>query len=175
MNTYNKSYSHTGFCGSRSLSGPAAALCRSVSASLSASGSVVSVGCASGADAAVRSAVPSAVVFSVASGLWGSGRAAYARRSAALVRSLPPGSAFVGFPAAPCPSGVVPARSWRSGRPVSGSWSALALASGLGLSVFVFGVPAPSLPAWPGSWSPVSAGPLGGSFSFSVPCQLSLF
>lgn len=164
------SFPSVGFCGSRRLSGSAASLAGRVAGSVSACGVPVSVGCAAGADAAVRSACPSAVVLSVASGRFGSGRSAFARRSAALVSSLPSGSAFVGFVSSPCPAVVSPSpspsRCFCGGG--SGSWASLALAAGLGLAVFVFwaGSGAFPAPAWGGSWSPVSSGVFAGSFRF---------
>ena len=174
----NYQFSSVGFCGSRSLAGAPASLASSVAAAVSATGVQVSVGCAAGADAAVRAACPSAAVLSVRSGLFGSGPPAFARRSAALVRSLPPGSAFVGFVGSPCPSIVRPspssARCFCGGG--SGSWASLAFAAGLGLSVFVFWSGSGSFPApvWGGYWSPVSSGVFAGSFRFS-PAALSLF
>jgi len=147
--------SAVGFSGSRRAPSGVRSVVASVASALSAAGRSVFVGCASGVDAAVRSACPSAVVFSVASGRFGAGRSAFSRRSAALVSALPAGSGFLVFPSGPCPVGVVPAASWRSGSPPSGSWSSAALAVGRGLSVFVFG--GFPLPAWPGgSWSPAS-------------------
>lgn len=176
--------SAVGFCGSRSLPPSVglsvSAVCRSF-VSLLPSGRPavpVFVGCASGADALVCSSLrvrPSFVVGSSAAAL---GRGAFAARSALLVRSLAaccPGAPFVGFVSSSCPAGVVPGRSWRSGASPSGSWSSLALAAGLGLSVVVcrVGLSGASLPVWPGgSWSvcPVSGGALW------VPSpQLSLF
>ena len=139
---------HCGFSGSRAAS-PLAALAGRLAARLSAAGVAVSVGCAPGVDAAVRLAVPGAAVFSVAGGAFGGGRSAFARRSAALVASLPAGAGFLVFPGGGCPPGVVPAPSWRGGSPPSGSWSSAALAVGRGLAVFVF-CPVASLPAWPG-------------------------
>lgn len=167
-----------GFCGSRSLP---ASFAPAVARAVAGAGSVA-VGCAAGADALVRSSALSLgrplSVFSVASGRFGSGRSAFARRSVACVRSVAavPGAAFVGFVSSPCPPGAAPARSWRSGRPVSGSWSSLALAAGLGLPVFVFwcGAPAGWLPvpsAW-GSWSAVPAGPFAGAFLLVPPPAL---
>ncbi len=160
-----------GFCGSRRLPSSFRPLVFRIVRGVQGSGQGVAVGCAAGADALVRSAARDPLVFSVASGEWGRGRSAFARRSVALVRAVAasgPGAAFVGFVSVPCPARVVPAPRWRSGRPVSGSWSALALASGLGLPVFVFwcgGVGAPPLPgAWGGSWSRVAAGPLAGGW-----------
>lgn len=134
-----------GFSGSRVSGGP---LC---SAALVACASVppgvpVSVGCASGVDAVVRGAFPRATVFAVSSGRWGSGRGAFARRSAALVRSLLPGGVLVVLPLGPCPGVVSPSpvasRCWCGGG--SGSWASAAFALGLGLPVALWapaGVP----------------------------------
>ena len=145
-----------GFSGSRVSGGPPC------SAALVACGAVppgvpVSVGCASGVDAVVRSAFPRATVFAVSSGRWGSGRGAFARRSAALVRCLLPGGALVVLPLGPCPSAVSPSSSagacWCGGG--SGSWASAAFALGLGLRVALW---APAVP-----WF-VSAVPLGGGW-----------
>ena len=86
-----------GFSGSRVSGGP---LCVAALGACAAvpPGVPVSVGCASGVDAVVRGAFPRAVVFSVSSGRFGSGRGAFARRSAALVRSLLPGGVLVVLP-----------------------------------------------------------------------------
>jgi len=166
-----------GFCGSRSLSSSFAPVVSGVVASLPA-GSPVSVGCARGADELVRLACPSARVFAVASGDFGLvGPAAFARRSASMVRSLPPASWFVGFVASPCPANLVPSRYWVGGRPRSGSWSALAFAAGRPLSVAVVwcGADELVLPAWPsgwapcGAWVPVSVAPWSG---VALPCVL---
>lgn len=159
-----------GFTGARSLGAPWSPLVASVVGSVLAGGRGVAVGCASGADLLVRSAAPGALVFSVASGRWGRGRGAFAGRSAALVRAVAAsgpgaGAGFVGFVSSACPAGVVPAGSWRSGVPASGSWSTLALAAGAGLPVVVFWCGpwpgpggSPPLPAWPGgAWSPAAA------------------
>jgi hypothetical protein len=66
----------------------------------------VSVGCARGVDALVRAyfrSSPSLLVFSVASGRFGSGRSAFARRSVACVRSVARGDRglLVAFPSSP--------------------------------------------------------------------------
>ncbi len=169
-----------GFCGSRSLPSSFGPLVVRIVGGVLGGGLGVAIGCAAGADALVRSAAgDQALVFSVASGQWGRGRSAFARRSAALVRAVVasgPGAAFAGFVSSPCPPGIAPARSWRSGRPVSGSWSALALAAGLGLPVYVFwcGSGKPALPSAWGSWSHVSSGPFAGGWAF-VPDQPRLF
>ncbi len=160
-----------GFCGSRSLPPSWGGCVAAAVAGVERAGSGVAVGCAAGADALVRSAAPGALVFSVASGRFGSGRSSFARRSVALVRAVAAsgaGAAFAGFVSSSCPAGLLPSRSWRAGACVSGSWSALALAVGLGLPVFVFrcapGVVLPS--AW-GSWARVSVGAFAGAWRLS--------
>lgn len=151
----------------------------SVVASVAASGLGVAVGCASGADALVRSAAPGARVFRAAA--FGCGRAALVRRSVALVRAVSVsgrGARFFGFVVGPCPRSVSPSAlssaCFCGGG--SGSWASLAFAVGLGLPVVVFwcGSGAPVLPSWwGGAWSPVSVGGVSG-FQF-VPAQLALF
>ena len=159
-----------GFCGARSLPASFAGLVGAVVGAVQAGGGSVAVGCAAGADQLVRAAAPAARVFAVSSGRWGSGRAAFARRSAALVGALAgsgPGASFVGFVSSPCPAGLVPSPSASAcfcglG---SGSWASLALAAGRGVPVVVFWCAAgPAvLPAWPGgSWAPASGAFAGG-------------
>ena len=75
-----------GFCGSRRLSACWSGLVSRVVASVLVSGRGVAVGCASGADALVRQAAPGSQVFRASA--FGSGRAAFARRSAALVQAV---------------------------------------------------------------------------------------
>jgi hypothetical protein len=148
-----------GFCGSRCLSAQFAPLVRAVVAAVQEGGQGVAVGCAAGADSFVRSAAPGAQVFRVSA--FGQGRAAFARRSAALVRAVAAsgaGARFFGFVSSPCPVGVFPSlspsRCFCGGG--SGSWASLALAVGLRLPVSVFWCSSAPvvLPAWPGSWSP---------------------
>jgi hypothetical protein len=162
-----------GFSGSRSLPSQSAIALRSVAALVSPS-AVVSVGCARGADSLARSLFPSAHVFSVASGRWGSGRGAFAARSIAVIRAVQSaGGLWVAFPASPCPAGLLPSPSSSqcfSGLG-SGSWASLALAIGSGLAALCFlppGVPCPV------GWGFTSLG--GGWFRF-VPraVQLGLF
>ena len=132
------SASLVGFSGSRSVV-PPSAVCASLFRCVPASASV-SVGCARGFDLAVRAAFPSALVWSASS--FGVGRGAFARRSAAFVRSLSacPSSVLVSAPAVPCPAGLVPSRS--SSRCFagfgSGSWAGVAFAVGLGVPVALF-------------------------------------
>lgn len=160
-----------GFSGSRALSPAFAPLARRVVASVVASGRGVAVGCAPGLDAVVRSACPSAVVFSAAS--FGVGRSSFARRSVALVSAC---SALVVFPASPCPSGLVPSASSSAcfcglG---SGSWASAAFAAGLGLPVVVFPCGFSALPAW-GSWVVAGSGCWASGFRLVAPAQPALF
>ena len=178
-----------GFSGSRSPS-PAASAALAALLPLVPSGVRVSVGCAHGVDASVRGffvGSPSLLVFSVASGRFGVGRAAFARRSVACVRSVAAGSRglLVALPSAPVPpAGVRPCRFWGSASG-SGTWGTAALALGRGRRVLLW-LPSGCLPpAWSGvPWS--SAGAFGSAGcwwlgvpaavpSASAPVQLSLF
>lgn len=94
------------FSGSRSLVGVASAHVALVARVVSASGCAVSVGCAAGADKAVRQAVPTARIFSVQA-FCGGGipiTAALAKRSVACLSSALPFGALVAFPVSACPS-----------------------------------------------------------------------
>jgi hypothetical protein len=173
-------YPAFGFSGSRSPAGRLPVSALSACASAVPVGSRVFVGCASGVDAYFRQCFPSAEVFSVASGRWGSGRSAFARRSVACVRAVgESGGLWVSFPASPCPSSLVPASSSSSCFCGSGSgtWASLAFAVGSDVPSLVF-----SPAGIPASWglSPVAGCPgwfgcplaLGLEFA---PVQLSLF
>jgi len=175
---------HFAFCGSRSLPARCGDVAFAVVTSLPA-GASVATGCASGADAMIRRACPAATVFSVASGEFGVGRAAFARRSAAMVQSIPLGGWVVGLVSGACPVGVIPAKSWRSGDSISGSWSSIALAVGRGLSVGILWCDEgdPILPVWPGgAWARVDFAPWSGAALFvplwvwsAAPVQSTLF
>jgi hypothetical protein len=162
-----------GFSGSRHLSGAGLAALGSLFPLMPAGCHVV-VGCATGADLAVRSAFVSGgrlCVFAVESGRWGSGRSAFARRSAAVVAAVPAGGLLVVVPSGAAPAGVVPSRSFSGCG--SGSWGSGALALGTGRRVLLW-LPSGSVPpAWAGvAWSSVGGwwlGVAGGSG------QLSLF
>ena len=109
----------------------------------------LAVGCASGVDAAVRAAVPSALVFSAARFRFRS----CSRRSVALVLRLArrPSPCLVAFPGAPCPVGLFPSVVWRRCLCFgSGSWLALSVAVARGVPCFVFlgSLPAPSGRGW---------------------------
>lgn len=137
------------FVGSRSLPGSAACLV-SAAARAAASRGLVSVGSGPGRGFSswVLAGAPAAWVFAPSF----AGAGALPARAAALVRGC---ASLLAFPAVPCPPGVVPAHSWRSGSPPSGCWSEIALAAGLGRPVLLVGLAVGSadLPAWPGgSW-----------------------
>jgi hypothetical protein len=99
-----------------------------------------------------------------------------AQRSAAMVAACAGGGGLVAFPAAACPTGLLPAGRWQPSG--SGTWSSLALAAGIGLTVVVFplGWPADQLPAWPGDWSPAGAtGVWAAGWRFTPIVQQALF
>ena len=175
--------SSVGFSGSRSP-GSAAAAALFALLPLVPSGVRVSVGCARGVDAAVSSwfgSSPSLLVFSVASGRFGSGRSAFARRSSRCVLSVAAGSRglLVCLPSSPVPpAGVRPSRSFFGGG--SGSWGSVSFALGRGRRVLLW-LPSGCLPpSWSGvSWSSVGALGSSGCWWLGVPAaapvQLSLF
>lgn len=149
-----------GFTGSRGLPPRFAPLVAQVAAAVVASGRRPATGCARGSDLAVCQVAPGALVFK-ASTYTAAGLpvvAALVKRSTAMVRAVAAsgaGALVFGFPVGPCPQGIAPSGSWRSGGTPSGTWSSLALAAGLGLPIVVFwcGGNAPRLPRWPaGVW-----------------------
>ena len=177
LSEFFSSVSVVGFSGSRRPGGAisSGALLGALAA-VPASAQVV-VGCASGVDAVVRLACPHAQVFSVASGQFGQGKSAFARRSIACVQSVAAAGAsglWVSFPASACPVGLLSSAS--SSKCFSGSgsgtWASLALAVGLGVQALVF------LPAGvecPAGWGFEPLPGLKGWFSsVRAPVQLSL-
>jgi hypothetical protein len=161
-----------GFGGSRSLDSAWAGLVGRVVLAVARASRGVAVCSGAGASSFVRRVCPGAAVFSPSF----SGRGALPARASACVKacaSAGPGSAWVAFVAGPCPIGIVPAGSWRSGRPASGSWSELALAVGLGLPVVVFWcAPGPAaLPSWGGSWVPAGRGVWAAGWRFVPPAS----
>lgn len=150
------------FSGSRRLAGNQYYLCKRLALSLAKAGNIIVTGCAAGADAAVRSAVPTATIFRASD--FGSGRAAFALRSIEMIRSLPSGSVVVGFPDRCCPKEIVSSGSASqcfcgSG---SGTWATLAFAAGLRHEIYIFG----ACPKW-GKWDRVVSGIFAGSFRLS--------
>ena len=180
LSRFFDSRSVIGFSGSRRPGGaiPAHVLLGAI-ASVPSSAEVV-VGCASGVDAVVRVACPHATVFTVASGQFGRGKSAFARRSIACVQAVANadcGGLWVSFPGSMCPPGLLPSAS--SSRCFSGSgsgsWASLAYALGCGIPCLVFspcGIPS----AW--ALSPVldCIGWFGCDHVLSLPAahQLSL-
>lgn len=177
-----------GFSGSRSPSAAASAALSALLPLVPSAGVRLSVGCALGVDSAVSSwfgASPSLLVFSVASGRFGVGRPAFARRSSRCVLSVAAGSRglLVCLPSSAVPpAGVRPSRSFFGGGlgRGSGSFGSAAFALGRGRRVLLW-LPSGCLPpSWSGvSWS--SAGALGsaGCWWLGVPAPrvvaLSLF
>lgn len=171
-------FSAFGFSGSRKWGRSPAPL--AAAAAAVPGGASVFVGCATGVDGFFRLAFPSAEVFSVASGQWGSGRGAFAARSIACVRAVAAASGlWVSFPNSECPVGLLPSASSQacfcgSG---SGSWASLAYALGSGVPSLVF----LGLLSMPAGWglSPVPGCPgwfgCSAVLGSSVPVQLSLF
>lgn len=149
LSAFLGSFPALAFSGSRHAGSSAAASAAAFLPTVASFSGAVGVGCASGVDSLVRSAFPSAVVFSVSSFLVGGRvvRASFARRSAALVQWCASASGLlVVFPAAACPAGLAPSASFRGLG--SGSWGSAALALGLGLPVLLF-VPAALGSAFP--------------------------
>ena len=135
-----------GFSGSRAPSVASVRALRLALGAMPPNASVV-VGCASGIDAMVRAACPSARVFRAAD--YGVRRGALAARSIACVRAVAAaGGVWVLLPDVACPMGLRPSPSAAAcfAGYGSGSWASLALALGLGMRCFVF------LP--PGVWVP---------------------
>jgi hypothetical protein len=110
-------------------------------------------------------------MFSVNSGRGGSGRAAFARRSVAIVEAVPSGGLLVVVPGSVSPPpDVVPSRSFRGGG--SGSWGSAALALGTGRRVLLWLPTGAVPPVWAGvAWSAVGSWWLGVAGSG----QLSMF
>ncbi len=119
-----------GFSGSR-VAAPGAKKQISEVSRFVPSSSVVAVGCARGVDAIAREIFLEARVFRVASGDYGRGRAAFARRSIACVESCQ-GGLWLSFPASSCPPGLMPKKSAFNGSG-SGSWASLAYAIAIGV------------------------------------------
>ncbi|MGK7883062.1 MAG: hypothetical protein AB4057_00350 [Crocosphaera sp.] len=158
-----------GFSGSRSPAAGAPAAVAAVAGFVSPS-AVVVVGCARGVDEIARELFTEARVFSVASGDYGKGKSAFARRSIACVEACK-GGLWISFPASSCPPGLIPKKSAFTGYG-SGSWSSLSYALALEIRSVLWLPPSVSPPA---GWGLVAAG--GGWFLSAPPSsvQLSLF
>lgn len=179
--SFVSSFPSVAFSGSRVVGSSASLSCRSFLPVLAGFSGSVGVGCASGVDSFVRSAFPSASVFSVSSFLVGGrvARSSFALRSSALVGWVASrGGLLVAFPLGACPVGVRVSSSFSGCG--SGSWGSVALAVGLGASVLVVlpaGASASSFSSLASRFSFVGVAPCGGSLWLSVPApvQLSLF
>lgn len=175
--------SSVGFSGSRSPSSVSLAALGLLLPCVPA-GCRVSVGCARGVDGVVASffaGSSSLLVFAVASGRFGSGRSAFARRSSRCVLSVAAGARglLVALPSSPvCPAGVRPSRSFFGAG--SGSWGSVAFALGRRRRVLLW-LPAGCFPpVWSGvSWSvgavawSGSVGAGGGCWWLGVPAPVS--
>lgn len=175
-----------GFSGSRSLSG-AGLIALTDLFPLITSATRVSVGCANGADAAIRKAfekppkrVPwsgfpvadssnQLTIFRVSSGKYGVGKGAFVRRSIAIVESIPVGGLLVVVPGTNTPPAIVaPSQSFRGGG--SGSWGSAAFALGTGRQVLLWLPSGTKPPTWSGvSWSNVENWWLGNT-NLSIDC-----
>lgn len=159
-------YKTVGFTGSRTLHPDRASLIRDIATHARNASATVIVGCAGGADEAIRRTIPTARIISVRDyyriPLY---RARFAARSAAIVQALvaqSPRSCLIAFPGDPCPPGLKISRSPFKGHG-SGTWATVALAASYAIPAFVFvpfipdddRLPRPasySLPAWWGEW-----------------------
>lgn len=157
-----------GFSGSRSPARGAESALAEIS-SFVPSSSVVAVGCARGVDQIARELFTEARVFSVASGEYGQGKSAFARRSMACVEACRAGL-WLSFPASSCPPGLMPGKRAFNGSG-NGSWSSLSYALALGIRSVLWLPPSVSPPV---GWG---LSPCGGGWWLSspAPVQLSLF
>ena len=171
-----QNFNAVGFTGSRNLQGSLARLVAQAAGNAHANNLPVLVGCARGADAAVRQAAPAAQVFNVANYAVNGAvtRHSFARRSGAMVKALASHAApvLVAAPVGGCPAGLAP--SAKAGRCFagygSGSWATAAYAAGLTVPVFFVGCAAP---VW---WGGCFAGRFGGVAGFWFkPVQQTLF
>ena len=160
----------TAFCGSRNLPSKYSNIISKIVQSVIDDGHDIVVGCADGADKMVRTAAPNATVLYASD--YGHSKSSFARRSQAVVKTATIG--MIGFTDKPCPNGIVPASSWRSGKPTSGTWSSLALAAGFDLTVTVYWCSDDDvdLPNWPsGQWTNIAKN----GWCWSPTVQHSLF
>lgn len=141
--------------GSRHLTGPAGAASVAWLLALAhRQGLQVVTGCASGADACVRSACPGAVVFRVQGPATPQALGARTARAVRFTAASPGSSVAVVFAGSVSPGSLLTCR----------------LAVHHGLPLFVAGLPPAQLPALGGSWGPAPAG-----FSRFVTAQAALF
>lgn len=185
-------YKTIAFTGAREIHPDRAALIREIAVKATSGRATVLVGCASGADEAVRRAALTAKVVSVRDFLHiPAAKARLAARSAALVQALvkqTPHSCLIAFPGAPCPPGLKPCRYPFKGHG-SGTWATVALTLSYHVPCFVFPPfvpdedrrplpPAQVLPSWWGTWDHIGWGsPFGevaGAYILRPSLQLQL-
>ena len=133
----------------------------------------ISVGCAKGVDAIARDYFQNfnLEVFSVSSGKFGTGRAAFARRSSACVLSVAEDGLIIAVPSSAAPNGVKVGKSFNGKG--SGTWGSIAFALGHGRKVLIWSQEKP--PSWEKvSWSKKENNWWLG-VPAAVPAQLSLF
>lgn len=131
--------------GPRVIGEPDEKLVRDVVREVIARGFKIYVGDAAGVDAIAREVVWNASPHKFFSPRHDLGRtpAGLAERSSRMVKEAlrtADGDEVIciGFPNKPCPAGIVPARSWRSGETEgSGTWSTLALCVGHGIKTWI--------------------------------------
>ncbi|MBP8056853.1 MAG: hypothetical protein KA314_13530 [Chloroflexi bacterium] len=164
-------YKTLGFTGTRHLSIYRAAAIGRITLYARQAGCTILVGCANGADAAVRAAAPQAIVLSVRDYLRiPTIQARLAVRSAALVTALvtqSPRSALVAFPGQGCPARLTPCRNpFQVFGP--GTWATVAMAIHHTVPVFVFGTTHVTPPDHWGSWQRQYSGPMAGAYLYQA-------
>lgn len=155
-------FSSLGFAGSRRPHSLAPLQASGLARSAAAAGCHVLTTCGAGVPAAVAAAAPAALVYRRQF----PGKGGFVARAVRFVEQLAasPAPALLVWPAGPAPAASRPATRWVSCG--SGSWSEAGLAAGLAVPVFVaLSGSQPPAPHWPGSWQPVTTGPLA-AFSF---------
>jgi len=152
-------FSTVGFTGSRHLSGRAYTHLQRTVTALAAAGKPLHVGCARGADAAVRSASPHSLLTVH--------RATTRRpfhlvqRSIRMVNALAAAQSplLVATPLGEPPKRFTPSSHWQSCG--SGSWSTVLLAAGLCIPVILLHS---QPPMWWQGWQPLSLHPFAGGY-----------
>ncbi len=168
MENLFKNLKSIGFSGSRAPSKEAQKALKEL-LNLVPVGAKISVGCARGVDAIARNYFRNfnLEVFSVASGQFGVGKAAFARRSSACVLSVAEDGLLVAVPSSAAPDGIKVGKSF-NGRG-SGTWGSIAYALGHGRRVLVWADKVPN-------WGKVSWSKLDNNWWLGIPvAQLSLF
>lgn len=172
MNNLFKDLKSVGFSGSRAPSEEAEKALKEL-LDLVPNQIRISVGCARGVDAIARNHFKnsnSLLVFSVSSGRFGKGRAAFARRSSRCALSVAKNGLLVAVPSTAAPDGVKVGKSFNGKG--SGTWGTIAFSLGHGRRVLVW---AETVPNWEKvSWSKEKNNWWLG-VSAAVASQLSLF